>query len=313
MQNTDALVTTGLLLLGLTGLWLLFGKWIVEFFKTVSEAKGRKRKKKKKSNLDRMFELTAKNDTDASLAASRRTLLLVSIMLFIASAGCAIAFLGFDLVNIILCLFVACLPVLFRYGKMQKLRLDGGYDGQDMVSELRTQYKAHNNNFIYAIDATIERLKNHPYSQRQLAKLSLKLKTYGTEEELIEALETFNFAYNTEWIKILSFAIFHSVQHGSDASLLLDDLIETFKRINTAVEKSKRYSRDTLVVLRFLIPATFFGLMFFGGSAFNLSFLDMLERQVTDPLGFKLLMAVIVMYGGSLVYASLMSKPKYDL
>jgi hypothetical protein len=308
----DALITMVLMLVGIIGIWLLVGNWVVEWFKNIA-GKTRKGKRKKTSTLDMMFQLTSKNDTDASQKASRRTLLFLTVLLFVAASGCAIMFIGFDPINIVLCLIVALLPFAFRYTKMQKLRINGGYEGQDLVSELRTQYKACNNNFIYAIDAAVERMKKHPYSQRQLARLSMKLKTYGSEEELLEALDAFAFAYNTDWGRILTYAIYHNIYNGLDASRLLDDLMENFKRINTAVEKAKRYSRDTLVVLRFLIPATFIGLIVFGGGAFNMGPLDMIKRQLTDPLGFKMFMIIVIMYSGALVCSSILSKPKYDL
>jgi predicted permease len=79
------------------------------------------------------------------------------------------------------------------------------------------------------------------------------------------------------------------------------------------MEKSRRYNRETFLLMKFLIPVTYFGLMYYGSTLFGKSFWSVLLQQFTSPLALKMFVAMVIMVCGCWVLSSIVSRPKFDL
>jgi hypothetical protein len=303
------IVTLLILLFCLIGLWLIFGSYIQGLLQTtftqVRYQRTSQRSQQNKSKAHWLIETTSHMTLPAFIGMS---IALGGFTLFL------FIFLGqINTLSVIISLLVTSLPFLFNWYRLERLRLKGSYDGDELVSMLINEYIHSQNDMIQAIDQTVLHLGiPMEYSRNCLARLGNDLKLQQTDDELTTCIDRFVFGYNTQWAIILGFCIKAAIHDRTVVLDALQDLLENFKRATQAIEKGKRYRRETIVILNVLSPLGYIGLTYVAITMFGNRPIDLIRQQFTGQ-GLQLFMLIASLYLIGLIVGSIISKPKFDL
>lgn len=263
---------------------------------------------KKNNNLVRMLAVVSGDKSKIGNFAPLSVVLAAVVFIILVSISGSL-----DIWIFAVSAGVGLLPIIIQWGRLQSMRIKGSYEGLDLITAFSNSYIVSNFNAISALDMTMSALANCPYSRFNVARLSKAAKVYQTEEDLQEALEVFVYAYKTEWADILSFCIFTGIHEGTNISASLSSLIEQFKRARQVAEKNRRYNRETMILMKLLIPVAYFGLLYYGSTLFGKSFWTVMLQQFTSPMALKLFIVMFIMVVVCWVLSSIVSRPKYDL
>lgn len=310
MNRVDNIVNWLFIFIGGFGIWMIFGDAVIGVVRSwLPVRRSILSSRESGKSLNRLLAVTS-----GKTALTNRDFIALSVGLALVVLIVLLSIGKVDLFSLLIAAGAAFMPWLYKYSQLERMRVTGSYEGQDLVTELNNQYRLSSFNVIVAIDATIASLGTRcPYSKRNLARLSKRLKVYGTEAELREVLDQFSFAYKTEWSYVLSYCIYTGVQDGSRITAALDSLLEQFRRANESMEKRKRANSETHKILIFLIPAAYIGLTLYGAYAFRVPLLKVIHTQFSIPLAVQLFCVIVLLSITAVVIAGLVSRPKYDL
>lgn len=205
------------------------------------------------------------------------------------------------------------LPLLIGWIRLRSLRVNGSYEGIDLITVFIKNYVVHGGNAVSALQAAVGDLSDRLYSQRHLAALSKSVMMYRSEAELRDALAGFVFAYQTEWARLFAFCLYIGIHDGLRIDNALDSIMEQFQRARQVMEKSKRYNRETKIILCGLIPISYVGLMLYGASLFGLPVHAVLAGQFAPPINLLLFFVMAMLAALCAVLSSMVSKPAFDL
>jgi hypothetical protein len=307
----DNFITLLILIICLIGLWLIFGPSIRGLFQSMvtnNQFERTQRKAKQQqtaSKLQWLVEATSQLPLPTFIGLSV-ALGGLTLLLFI--------FLGdVTTLSMIISLLVTALPFLFTWYRLERLRLKGSYDGDELVNVLINEYIHCHYDMVESIDQAVVHFdQSMTYTRTCLARLGNELKLQQTDSELDDSIDRFVFSYNTEWAIILGFCIKTAIRDRTVVLDALQDLLENFKRATQAIEKGKRYRRETIVILNILSPLTYVGLMFVSVDMFGNRIASLVQQQLTGQ-GFQLFMLIMSLYLIGLLVGSIISKPKFDL
>ena len=212
-------------------------------------------------------------------------------------------------------LLLATICSLIPYGillnKLLMTQSDSSKDATIVVTTLLNQYRIYNFNMIAAIDATILALDDNVITRRYLMRLSMRIKEYRSEKELIKILNEFSFAVNTNWIRMLSDAIFFSVNSKIDVTLSLNGIIKQIKLIDDIQNTGKRLNNEAFVMAKFLAPTMFLIMVGVCIKMMGMKLDEILFRQVNGH-GLMFLYLMIGLGLASYVIEYLYKHRKFD-
>lgn len=268
---------------------------------------GKNADSKIRKHLEKYFKVIVK---DEKVDGYIKTFLAVTVLIFIG-----LALLFFSVLRIKGLFFAALfslLPYIALRLKVINSQKQGSFEGELLIREIRSQYKMNEKNLYVAIDNTIANIGDKiPFSKKALLRLSLKLKTFNNSAELMNILEEFVFAYNTEWANLLSQNIYNFAFEGIDISAGLDDMLGICKRINTTREKRKKANTQASAMIKVLAPAFFIGFFFMLCTMLNVR--DVIYFQFHTSGGLLVFIIALVLLIANLIAASLMRNQKYDI
>ena len=214
--------------------------------------------------------------------------------------------------GIVAALMFSILPYIILRLKVLNFQKQGSFEGEFLIREIRSQYKMNEKNLYVAIDNTVASIgEKIPFSKKALLRLSLKLKTFNNSTELMEILEEFTFAYNTEWANLLSQNVYSFAFEGADISAGLDDMLSICKRINTTREKRKKANTQSSAMTKILAPLFFVG--FFVMLCTMLNVRDVIYFQFHTSGGLLVFIICVTLLIANLIAASLVKNQKYDI
>jgi len=263
----------------------------------------------KKTELEKHIERLLSVTLNIKSNYAVKTFFLLCIGLFLTT------FIFLPVKNITTLLFsltVGLFPYLLLYIKLYTIRIESSYEAENLVSELISQYKINHFNMIEAIDKTIPRLTESPYTRRALFRLSLQLKQYRTIEQLEDIIQEFTFSINTQWAILLANCMFLSIQYGDDVTKSLDDILDDIKELKAIFEKNKQLNNETFIMIKYVAPGSYFFTVFMALRYFNFTIDKFIAYQFKHPLGLRMfIIAAILMIANFIIYI-IIRKPKYD-
>jgi hypothetical protein len=276
-------------------LWFLLfiSLWLVLFplFSTVNLKKIRfnrliEIKKREKSPFYRKLEvlLATTLNVEGSFAVYSFIFLLFTIAIM--------TFTGFiqNTGNITQALFWSLITPLFLiaflFYRLRNLRIKTSHEGHVTVTEILNNYRIFHKNILEALDHTVTNLKRYPSSQNVLSRLSMGLKEYQTEEELLQLISDFQYSLNTTWGVMLSNSIYNAVLYGDNIEDGLTDVIDQLKDLERLNEKNKQINLEGLLLLQIFIPLMLIGSVFMMIKYFGFTFQKFIQYQFFETVGF---------------------------
>lgn len=314
----DTLIVSVCYLMALIGLWISVSRIIVPNIKrNMSVTRGnpdKQKKKRKKNPVIRHLEMLLYATYGTKTANAITTFAVISAGLFIITQ----IMLTKSNANIITKILISCattaLPYFRLRVKLHSIRIEASYEGEKLVTEINDQYRINYFNMIEAIDKTCEspKINKCPYSKKILFRLALAVKQYRNTEELDEAIKEFTFAIDTQWAILLANNISISIEHGTDVSESLNDIIEDIKDIKKIIEENKQINNEGFTMIRFVAPITYIASVLAAIKFFGFSFSKFFNYQIGTSLGLKFFVLSMGTIAVNYIVYLAVRKPKYD-
>lgn len=213
----------------------------------------------------------------------------------------------------VLMVFISCLPFIFLYIRLHQMRISTSYEGELMVTELLNNYRILNRRIDLAFDLTAQNLSKYPNSQKIISQLAKGIKDYqGSEEILLNIVQTFHFQVQTSWGQLLSNLIYNSVLHGDDITEGLKDILEDLKSLDNLNEKNKQTNIEGELMLKLLVPSVYLGTLYLVFSFFQFPLQKYINYQFRNPLGFQTFFLSMLFFTMTVLVYLIFKKPKND-
>lgn len=201
------------------------------------------------------------------------------------------------LINILLSILIGLLPYLTLKIRLYNIRVLSSYEAEGLITELISQYKINHFNMIEAIDKTIPKISEQPYSQKALFKLSIAIKQYQDEKDLENIINEFNYNINTSWSFLLANNLFLSIGQGDDVYEALEDILDELKDLKRIFEKNKQYNNETLIMIKYVTPLIYLLSVYTMFAIFGFDIDKFINYQFNDPIGLKFFVLIISFIG----------------
>ena len=215
------------------------------------------------------------------------------------------------LISFISSFIISCIPFIMLLVKLYNTRRTGSYEATIIVTEILNQYRIHNDNIQEAIDAAIVNLDESVLCRRYLIRLSMRIKEYKTDEELMQILDEFSFSINTNWIRMLSDSIFFAVSSKLDISLSLNGIIDQLSVINETQSIGKRLNNEGFSMGKYLAPVLYVSMIIVSIKMFGISLNEYLYMQFTGQ-GIRYFILIIILFVLCYLCEYFYSRRKFD-
>jgi hypothetical protein len=300
------------------GTWLVFGNPVIGLFNDayrvnkITRSFRIKQKKKSENPLISHLSLLLSVVLKREVTYEAYVFLPATAMIFILSFLLIIRLESF-FTSLLFSFLFALIPYLILRAILRNIRIEGSYDGVMLVTGLINNYKQNYCNMLEAIDRTAESENLSHFSRNNILRLSMRLKGFRNEDELIEAVKAFVYAYQTEWSILLGMNIKIAVKDGIDVSTSLDDILVELKNVGESIEANKRYNNESFSMIRFLLIPLYLFTVYLSTSIFGFTLEKYMRYQFATELGLK---SAIIMFSSIIacfVILFLAQKPKYDI
>lgn len=264
--------------------------------------------KKAEDHVDRILTVITDNE-DRRLSAE--VFLFISVLIFVFVTVTLIRY-DFGLNSLISGLIFALMPYGYIRMRLINIRLRSSHEGEILISELLNQYKINFRNMIEAVDQSISCLDRAPLSKTLLYRAARRLKTYKNPEELREILDDFVYGINTDWSKILANNIYAAIAGQADVTAGLEDLLSDCRDITQLLESDKRNNLESGVIVKFLGPAMYFGLMWTSYRYMGFSVSGIATYQLASKEGLGMLIIIIISAFVSVAFITILANRKYE-
>lgn len=216
------------------------------------------------------------------------------------------------IIAVIFSIIMALIPYIYIRTKLTLMQRSGSFEGETLLKELFTQYKIADGNIITTITETVKELTSEqPVTKRALFRLSLRITSIKTEEEMKESIEDFVYAINTNWAKSLGNDFYSAIWEKVDIYAGIEGLLEDCKIINANLEADKRGNLESAAMINLLAPIFIF---LFGKMAIEtIPIKKLLYYQFYTDTGVKMFCLIIISIALTSIVVKLLTKPKYDL
>ena len=213
--------------------------------------------------------------------------------------------------SLLIAVICSLIPYVILLNRLLMTQSDSSRDATIIVTTLLNQYRIYNFNMVSAIDATILALDESVITRRYIMRLSMRIKEYRSEAELIKILDEFSFAVNTNWIRMLSDAIFFGVNSKIDVTLSLNGIIKQIKLIDDIQNTGKRLNNEGFAMAKFLAPIMFIIMLWVSIKMMGMKIDEILFRQINGQ-GLMFLYLMIGLGLASYVVEYLYKHRKFD-
>lgn len=206
---------------------------------------------------------------------------------------------------------ISIIPIIIIRIKLYEIQRLSSREAMLVVTEILNQYKMFNNNILEAIDRAVINFDDDVICKSYIVRLSIKLKQYKSNDELIDILEEFVFSVNTNWIKMLSNSIYFSLSSNIDVTLSLEELIKQIGVIEKTNELSKRLNNEGFIMAKFFAPVLYITLIIICVKMLNMNLSNIMIMQFTGS-GLKMFLCILLLYILCLICEYTTKNKKYD-
>lgn len=182
--------------------------------------------------------------------------------------------------------------LLFKLGRIRSV---GSNELEEFLVELISQYRINHYNMHEAIDLTITRLDGAPHTKSALIRLSLAIKQAHSDNEIISAVDQFNYVYMTNWSRLLADNLKKSLIHGENVYQALEDILEEIKIMNGIYEKDRQMNNEALIMIKYVTPAIYLLSIYAMIAIIGFDFSKFIEYQFFHPVGFKFFSLILIL------------------
>ncbi len=320
IRHLDAIVIFAANFTFAAGLWLLALPLLLTFLKSTARRSRFRRsvnintadKIKKKSNvrlhIEMLLNVTINSKSDFVLYS----------FYFITFALFSVFFISLysqfqnKLYVIAISIFMGALPYIALRLILNSYRIEGSYEGIDLVTQITDQYKIHNYNMREAIDKSVTFLKDCPYSLKALYRLSYAIKDAKNSDDIEQSINEFVYAFDTEWAQLLGMNMFISLIDETNVKHSLDDILKLLRSIKEQVEKSKRANNEAFMIVSLFIPGSYLLFLFLALKSFGFTYSKFFDYQFRTPMGFRMAVITFTVLILSYIIVYILHRPKYD-
>ncbi len=302
----------GLYLLLVLGIWMIFAESITAFFKRAYYSRFRIEKKswitsnKWFKYLNKLIAITCGQTNYVTVYSFIILTLSLPVLFFTLLVNrTSLAF------ACLVSTFFGILPYLYLRIKLSAIRIEGSYEADTVVGELLNQYKMNYSNMIEAVDSMVN-LKEAPICRKAFYRLSLRLKGYKTNEELLEGLEEVVFTVDTDWMRMLTNNIYMSIDRGIDVIIGLEDILLELKEAKSTTEKSKQINIEGFSILKYLSPAMYIATVLIAVKYFGFTLSKFIKYQLYTSIGIKFFVLILLLIMINMIIMLVFQKRKYD-
>ncbi len=319
MKNFVFIVNIFIYFLIVFSIYIIFQKSLIESFRSLGQRSGRRKKKTALYEHIRklfisIYDVFDERELHAKIFNFYVKVACIFTILFIVFLKYSLMAKSISL-SIISSLLIATICSLIPYGllynKLLMTQSDSSKDATIIVTTLLNQYRIYNFNMAAAIDATILVLDDNVITRRYLMRLSMRIKEYRSEKELINILDEFTFAVNTNWIRMLSDAIFFSISSKIDVTLSLNGILKQIKLIDDVQNKGNRLNNEGFTMAKYLAPIMFLIMLWICVKMMAMEIDEILFRQINGQ-GLIFLYLMLALGLASYVLEYLYKHRKYD-
>ncbi|MDD4566034.1 MAG: hypothetical protein PHE79_11245 [Eubacteriales bacterium] len=292
------------------GIYLIFKDGISYLLKDISlKFKALKRllnKSRLERHIERIFMVIS---SDQKEKRDKNLFYCVTVLLFAVASYFLVKMLGNT--GMLLCLVITAMPYIYIRATLVLKQRSGSFEGEAFLREIFTQYKRCNRNIITTIDETVKSLSdNEPVTKRALFRVSLRVKSIKTDEELKDLLADFIYALNTNWSRMLADNLYSAIRDKTDIQAGLQDLYEGCKKINKKLEISKRDNLEAAGMMKFLGPIFIALFAYMGAQTMEVK--KMIAYQFNTKTGVLLFCLILLSFVIGNIIINLATKQKYD-
>ena len=319
MNNFVFLINILIYFIIIFSIYIIFQKGIIESFKGLAH---RNRRRKKKTALYEhirkliisIYDVFDERELHAkvfNLYAKTVCIFTIVFIVFLKYSLMAKSISQSIFSSLLIATICSLIPYGLLYNKLLMTQSDSSKDATLIVTTLLNQYRIYNFNMAAAIDATILVLDEDVITRRYLMRLSMRIKEYRSEQELINILDEFTFTVNTNWIRMLSDAIFFSISSKIDVTLSLNGIIKQIKLIDDVRNTGNRLNNEGFAMAKYLAPIMFLIMVWICVKMMGMGIDEILFRQINGQ-GLLFLYLMLALGLASYVLEYLYKHRKYD-
>lgn len=204
------------------------------------------------------------------------------------------------------------LPILILKIKIETIRRKSSYEGEKLIGNFLSQYRISGFNIYEAMEKVVENYNDTKVSNRLLMRLLLELRATGNPQQIEKACNSFAYAVNTNWGRMLSYNISLAAESGINISSAVEDILIQLREARTLVEERKRLNAEALRMLVYLVPFMYLGTIFLSVTVIDMSLRDFLHNQFFSSQGFSMLLAIIFMLLINIVIIESVNNQRFD-
>lgn len=233
------------------------------------------------------------------------SIFVLAMMFFLQSGQVIQTSLGFSII-------LGLCPYAYLLVRLHNIRIESSYEGEFLVKELSNQYKIHHLNMLEAIDRTVPRLKEQPYTRKALLRLSIGLKLYRTREELDELILDFSYSIDTQWSELLANNLFLAIEYGDDVNESMEDILEDLKSLKEITEKDKQINYESFAMIKYVIPLAYIFTVYVLFRFFGFNLEKFIDNQFKNPMGFQTFAYTLITIVANYIIYIFIRRPKND-
>ena len=206
----------------------------------------------------------------------------------------------------------AGLPYLYLRVRLERLRRDGSFEGEKLVSAFLTSYLISGGNIYETIERTIASCPHLKVTPKLLSSLLLGLRR--TADPACVRAETDAFAYGvgTSWASMLAYAIRAGALKGTDMTPVIEDILSQLKEARALAEERRRINGESVRMTAFLTPGLYIGSVLVAVAVMGLPPGRFLYNQFFTAQGFALFTAGLFLFLLNRVLLEILTNRKLD-
>jgi hypothetical protein len=245
------------------------------------------------------FSLTAHLENLLSAVTKRRirpaALIILTLGLFVLLFASSVSVLG-PFRAMFTSLLFSFVPYLYLRLKLEKLRLKGSFEGEELIALLISQYWVSSSNIFDTLEKVAASHANIKITKRLMAALLIELRQSGNPEKIAAATNRFAYGIGTNWGRLLAYHIRLAAVTGCDISLALEDLMIQLREARSLAEERRRINGEAVRITVFLIPLLYVGTVFVSISMLDMTPLGFLRNQFHTYEGLSLFAFVAFLF-----------------
>lgn len=259
-------------------------------------------------HLERLLSITYNKRSNFAVL----TLIVLMVSIFIFSLSFLIKSNQRFSYSIILSLLFSLSPYLFLLIRLNSIRVESSYEAVPLVTELSNNYKIHYLNMLEAIDITILRLNQLPYTKKAMVRMALRLKQYKNVEELDDIIQEFNYSINTQWSINLANSIYLAIAHKQNVTESFRDILEQLGELKKIRDKNKQLNNESFLIMKYFGPLFYLLSVFVLFNNIGFTTKKFIDYQFYNPNGIKSFTMVLASLIINYIIYLLVKKPKND-